>query len=141
MIPGGKLDELWAHGRVDAVTGEVEPHPLLEHLHEVARLSAGFAAGFGADWAWLAGLWHDLGKCRPGFQRCIRECTARRSEDAHIESKVSGPDKTHSAAGALDAREVLPARCEREINDQLAADVQHSIAHSRVHHCTTALHK
>jgi CRISPR-associated endonuclease/helicase Cas3 len=107
MIPGGKLDELWAHGRVDAVTGQVDPHPLLEHLHEVARLSAGFAARFGADWAGLAGLWHDLGKCRPGFQRYIRECVEQQSEDAHIESEVSRPDKTHSAAGALHAIEVF----------------------------------
>ncbi len=107
VTPGGKPDELWAHGRVNAVFGHVEPHPLFDHLHEVARLSAGFAAGFGADWASLAGLWHDLGKCRPGFQRYIRECVAQRSEDAHIESKVSGPDKTHSAAGALHAMEVF----------------------------------
>ncbi len=56
-----------------------------------------FAAG--AEWAYLAGLWHDLGKYRQGFQAYIRLDT-----DAHIEGKLPGAsDKTHSAAGALHA--------------------------------------
>lgn len=44
--------------------------PLEEHLHNVADLAAQFAAPFGGqDWARLAGLWHDLGKYNPDFQR------------------------------------------------------------------------
>ena len=33
-----------------------------EHLKETAEKAAQFAAEFGSgDWAYLAGLWHDLG--------------------------------------------------------------------------------
>jgi CRISPR-associated endonuclease/helicase Cas3 len=85
--------------------GRLIAHALDEHLGEVSRLAAEFAAEFqAADWAALAGLWHDLGKYRPGFQRYIRQCG---DPDAHIEGKVSGPEKTHSAAGALWAQRYL----------------------------------
>ena len=107
MIPPTMHEAHWAHTRVNAATGLVESHALIDHLYEVARRAEEFAEGYGADWARLAGLWHDLGKLRPGFQRYIRQCAAERSEDAHIESKVAGSDKTHSAAGALHAREVF----------------------------------
>lgn len=74
-------------------------HGLGEHLRAVSGLAADFARPFGSPAiAGLAGLWHDLGKYRPGFQRYIRQA---KGEDAHIEGKVSGPDKTHSTAGAL----------------------------------------
>ena len=74
-------------------------HGLGEHLRAVSSLAADFARPFGSSaTAGLAGLWHDLGKYRPGFQRYIRQA---KGEDAHIEGKVSGPDKTHSTAGAL----------------------------------------
>lgn len=80
-------------------------HPLDVHLRAVALLAADFAATFKAgDWARLAGLWHDLGKYRPGFQRYVR---TSKGLDAHIEGRVAGTDKTHSAAGALHAIETL----------------------------------
>ncbi len=64
-------------------------------------MSAAFASAFNsADWARLAGLWHDLGKYRKGFQDYIRRS---HDPDAHIESRVVGRDKTHSTAGALHA--------------------------------------
>jgi CRISPR-associated endonuclease/helicase Cas3 len=72
-------------------------------LRAVAGLASQFAESFGGGrWGYLAGLWHDLGKYRPGFQRYVRE-----TPDAHIEDKVPGHDKTHSAAGALHAMERL----------------------------------
>jgi CRISPR-associated endonuclease/helicase Cas3 len=46
----------------------------------------------------MAGLWHDLGKYRSGFQCYLLQSA---SPDAHIEGKVGGREKTHSAAGAL----------------------------------------
>ena len=75
-----------------------EPHALDEHLRAVGALAAELAKHFGAEWARLAGNWHDLGKYRPGFQKYLRQTG---DVDAHIEGKISGRDKTHSAAGAL----------------------------------------
>jgi CRISPR-associated endonuclease/helicase Cas3 len=78
-------------------------HLLHVHLQSVAQLASHFSAPFEPlqqqqRWAYLAGLWHDLGKYRPGFQRYIR---LGENLDAHIEGKVGGREKTHSAAGAL----------------------------------------
>lgn len=54
--------------------GPVETwEPLREHLENVAQLAARFGAAFHSkDWGHLAGLWHDLGKYRPEFQRKLR---------------------------------------------------------------------
>ena len=81
-----------------------------EHLKAVANLAAGFSQSFEPGsaterWAYIAGLWHDLGKYRPGFQRYVRLSD---NPDAHIEGKVGGREKTHSAAGALWAIQQLP---------------------------------
>ena len=47
-------------------------HNLRDHLESVASLASGFSSQFGApDWGHLAGLWHDLGKYRGGFQMYI----------------------------------------------------------------------
>ena len=76
---------------------------LADHLRSVAGLAAEFSEQFEVAaptqrWAYLAGLWHDLGKYRPGFQRYVGLAD---NPDAHIENKVGGREKTHSAAGAL----------------------------------------
>lgn len=78
-------------------------HLLAEHLQSVAVLAADFSKSFDTAeptlrWAYLAGLWHDLGKYRPGFQRYLQQSN---NPDAHIEGKVGGREKTHSTAGAL----------------------------------------
>ncbi len=78
-------------------------HLLASHLEKVAEIAAEFSKAFDTAvptqrWAYLAGLWHDLGKYRPGFQRYVRLAD---NPDAHIEGKVGGREKTHSAAGAL----------------------------------------
>lgn len=92
-----------AHIRSD--DGRLVAHRLEDHLIDVSKLAADFAAEFGAaPWAALAGIWHDLGKYREGFQRYIRQCG---DPDAHIEGRVAGPEKTHSAAGALWAQDYL----------------------------------
>jgi CRISPR-associated endonuclease/helicase Cas3 len=82
---------------------------LADHLQSVADLAGKFSEAFDAvdaakRWAYLAGLWHDLGKYRPGFQSYLRQSD---NPDAHIEGKVGGREKTHSAAGALWAIETL----------------------------------
>lgn len=78
-------------------------HLLADHLQSVAGIAAGLSQAFDAAtvtlrWAYLAGLWHDLGKYRAGFQRYLQQSD---NPDAHIEGKVGGREKTHSAAGAL----------------------------------------
>lgn len=83
-------------------------HTLRDHLVCVSQLAGSFANEFGAGgWASLAGLWHDLGKYRSGFQRYI---LVANDADAHVEGRVSGPEKTHSAAGAFWAQQELPDR-------------------------------
>jgi CRISPR-associated endonuclease/helicase Cas3 len=83
-------------------------HRLDDHLAAVGRMAANFASIFNAtDWARLAGIWHDLGKYREGFQKYIRQTS---DPDSHIEGKVGGRDKTHSAAGALHAMQVFASR-------------------------------
>jgi CRISPR-associated endonuclease/helicase Cas3 len=70
---------------------------LEDHLLAVARRAKQFGDKFGAgEWAYLAGLWHDLGKYSDDFQRMIRFPDG---EDAHIENRPSRVD--HSTAGAI----------------------------------------
>ncbi|MCK6426532.1 MAG: CRISPR-associated endonuclease Cas3'' [Burkholderiaceae bacterium] len=84
------------------------PHGLAEHLRCVARLAASAVQAGHPDpalaaLAELAGLWHDLGKYRAGFQRYIQQVA-----EAHIEGRLpQGSDKSHSAAGALHAEQWL----------------------------------
>lgn len=65
--------DCWAHSGGSEPPGPSGPHLLADHLRAVAKLAASFAKIFGyEDWGHLAGLWHDLGKYRPRFQRYIR---------------------------------------------------------------------
>ncbi len=58
----------YAHTLPDRPPTEWET--LERHLEDVGEWAAGFASVFGAqEWGRLAGLWHDLGKYRPEFQR------------------------------------------------------------------------
>ena len=60
-----------------AADGNWQVHPLEEHLEAVGQLAGQQAAQFGsADWAQLAGLWHDLGKY-----------SGLNNSDAHIEGR------------------------------------------------------
>jgi CRISPR-associated endonuclease/helicase Cas3 len=81
--------------------GTLRYHDLGEHLRAVADLAADYATSFGGtEWARLAGLWHDLGKYREGFQDYIR---TDEGPQAHVRGEIAGHDKSHSAAGALHA--------------------------------------
>jgi CRISPR-associated endonuclease/helicase Cas3 len=100
-------EQAWAHSRPDIKAG-TQPafHALVDHLHKVGSLAAEFAGGAGSDWAHIAGLWHDLGKFRPGFQFYIRQ-----TSDAHLEGRLPATsEKSHSAAGALHAIARFEAR-------------------------------
>ena len=91
------------------IGSDAKPHGLREHLLAVAAAAQTSAEPLNSQhWAHLAGLWHDLGKYRPGFQQYIRQVNGH---EAHIEGKLrSGSDKTHSAAGALHALRTLEAQ-------------------------------
>jgi len=69
-------------------------HPLDRHLKRVAELAAEFARPFGGEqWAWIAGLWHDIGKYSPDFQRKLK------GENIHV---------VHSEAGGYLAQQTFP---------------------------------
>ena len=88
-----------AHVRKDEKTGQWSKHDLNDHLQKVANRSQKFAQLFGSgDWAYVAGLWHDLGKFLPDWQKYIRKKTGY-DEDAHIEGYGGRPN--HSTAGAV----------------------------------------
>ena len=85
--------------------GRWEEHLLEDHLREVGRLAGDFASLFGSmDWAYLAGLWHDLGKFREKFQQYIKSVSGYDTE-AHIEGVPGRVD--HSTAGAIHAVDKL----------------------------------
>jgi len=61
-----------------------ERQELVEHLRQVAEMARRFASEFGAgEVAYWIGLWHDLGKFDPDFQRYLLA-----SEAGHSHSKV-----------------------------------------------------
>ena len=96
--------EYYAHSREGRPP--VEWQPLDEHLKNVAEMARSFAEAFDTgDWAYLAGLWHDLGKYSSEFQQrlCIFE-----GNNAHIENKPGRVD--HSTAGAQHAFKLLKDR-------------------------------
>ncbi len=99
-------------------------HGLAEHLDKVGALAANFSSAWGDTlWAGLAGAWHDLGKARPGFQQHIQQ-----DPEAHIEGRVPGAEKTHSAAGALHARAEFGRLLDARSADGLARVLQYLIA-------------
>jgi CRISPR-associated endonuclease/helicase Cas3 len=81
-------------------TEEGRRHELRDHLTEVGRRAAEFAAAF-TDPAWgdIAGRWHDLGKFAAVFQHMLAEANGF---EAHLEGDASGP-RDHSSAGAIHA--------------------------------------
>lgn len=84
-------------------------HALEDHLRAVAVGAFTNAGRFRSEqWAYLAGLWHDLGKYAPDFQHYIRDASGYEREQAHIEEGRGADGKLrqrvdHSAAGAIHA--------------------------------------
>jgi len=77
-------------------------HPLKCHLFKVAKLSKKFAHKFGAgELAYYAGLWHDLGKYNPKFQKYLEQCDqATKQGEAAPRTKIP-----HAVYGAKLAAE------------------------------------
>lgn len=79
----------YAHSR----NASGEYHDLVDHLRGVAVLAEEFATPLDAGHlARFLGLWHDIGKFHPDWQRYLQDCEADTRHRGH------GPD--HKAAGA-----------------------------------------
>jgi len=103
-INGERSTEFIAHVRKDGDDWRL--HSLPDHLRKVAGRAAESASLIGAaDWARLAGIWHDLGKYSSAFQARIRRQSGYDPE-AHVEGGLR-PD--HSTAGAIHAIDQLGA--------------------------------
>lgn len=84
---------LYAH----SANGAGVRHLLSDHLRSVAALAERFSGLFGGeDISFLAGLWHDVGKAHPQWQRLLFDCEKGRRKRV---------GKDHKAAGALLARQ------------------------------------
>ena len=83
------------------ITKDGKRHLLRDHLISTADIAKKMASEFNCgDWAYIAGLWHDLGKYSLQFQKYI--CNAC-GDEAHLEGKPGKVD--HSSSGALYAKE------------------------------------
>jgi CRISPR-associated endonuclease/helicase Cas3 len=84
-----------------------EWHRLECHLQDTAARAREFAKGWGAgDFAYLAGLWHDLGKYATDWQLFLQRAGLEAHLDGEEQSTAPpgrrhGPD--HSSAGAIHA--------------------------------------
>ncbi|HUZ84767.1 MAG TPA: CRISPR-associated endonuclease Cas3'', partial [Gaiellales bacterium] len=92
-VAGGQR---WVYAHSPGPDGRWQP--LVEHLRNVAELARAFAEPFGAgELCYRLGLWHDLGKFDPAFQRYLADCVD------HPGGHQRGPD--HKAAGSRLAAE------------------------------------
>ena len=66
-------------------------HALVDHLRQVAELGRRLAEPFGGgDFAFLAGLWHDVGKADPVWQRRLIECEQGTRKRIGLDHKCAG---------------------------------------------------
>lgn len=100
MLWNGK--DYWAHTSSEGSDGK--PHDLHQHLIDTAARAQEYAKVFGAgNFAYLLGVWHDLGKYNPDFQEYLRE--AQKAADEGREFSRKGPP--HAIWGAMLLREKL----------------------------------
>lgn len=101
--------EIIAHAKKNE-EGEFEaPHFLEEHLKNTARLAEAFAEKFNSgQWGYVAGLLHDIGKSKPGFQEYIRRVTGYDIEHFNLEGRIKRGE--HSTSGAKLAEDYFGAK-------------------------------
>ncbi len=98
----GNGDRFYAHTPV----GGGNWHNLVTHLKQTSTIAESSAKKFGAgELARLAGLWHDLGKFNPEFQRYLRDC--EKAERDGSNAPVRGTP--HAIYGAMLAYKSLQA--------------------------------
>lgn len=89
-----------AHARLE--NEDFEIHDLDKHLFDVAARAREFANVFSSgEWAFVAGLWHDLGKYRPAFQAYIKRGSGL-DPNAHVTGEHN-PKTAHASVGAVHA--------------------------------------
>lgn len=78
-----------------------ERQSLVDHLRNVGRLAGDLARPFdGADLASLAGLWHDVGKADPQWQRRLLQCEKGERGRVGLDHKFAGALLAEEAGGA-----------------------------------------
>ena len=81
------IQQLYAHSAND----RGERHLLVDHLRSVAARARELAEPFdGGDLAFLAGLWHDVGKADPVWQQRLIECEDGKRQQVGIDHKCAG---------------------------------------------------
>lgn len=96
------MEEFYAHTPV----GGSNWHDLVSHLNQTAERARENAAKFSAgELAYLAGLWHDLGKFNSEFQYYLRNCEKAKREDGTAPAK----GVPHAVYGAIMAADSLQA--------------------------------
>lgn len=94
--------EYFAHTPV----GDRDWHDLIEHLQQTSAIARKNGEKFGAgELARLAGLWHDVGKFNPEFQRYLRDCEKAKREGTPAPVKGT----PHAVYGAILAFDLLQA--------------------------------
>lgn len=102
---GANESSHFAHSRSDRPRHEW--HLLDGHLRDTAMAASTAAAKWGAgDLGYLAGLWHDLGKYAPDWQKFLVEVgedapVLGEEQPGNLPARRHGPD--HSTAGAVHA--------------------------------------
>ncbi len=87
LAPEAYMRPLYAHSA--NLVGERQL--LVEHLRQVANLAHGMADGFGGgELAYLAGLWHDVGKADPQWQQRLIECEQGKRARIGLDHKCAG---------------------------------------------------
>jgi CRISPR-associated endonuclease/helicase Cas3 len=76
-----------------------------DHLNNVASLAKKFGEKIHvADWCYLAGIWHDLGKYHSSFQAMLKS-VAKGGTKSHVD---------HSSAGAVHSRKCFAPVLKRQ---------------------------
>ena len=92
------MPELYAHTR-RCQDGSVRWQSLEGHLHAAAEYASAFADKFqSAEWGWISGFLHDVGKAHPAFQGYLRRENGLEASEFDDDS---GGRVNHSGVGAI----------------------------------------